>query len=233
MNNVNPAEIAHFENVASDWWNLQGPCKPLHDLNPLRLQYILQQTGPIAGKKILDIGCGGGILTESLAQQGAIVTGIDAAPTLIQAAKQHQTAQGLVIDYQVCLAEDYAQQKPQAFDTISCMEMLEHVPDPLSILKACACLLKPNGKLFLSTLNRNLKSFIYAIVGAEYLLKLLPKGTHQYQQFIRPAELAEWCRQTGLELKHLQGISYNPFTQTTRLTSNIQVNYLAYCSLPT
>jgi 2-polyprenyl-6-hydroxyphenyl methylase/3-demethylubiquinone-9 3-methyltransferase len=231
MLNIDTQEIANFEMLAKDWWDPQGPCKPLHGLNPIRLQFIQQHMASLTGKKTLDLGCGGGILTESLAKLGAITTGIDAAPNLINIAIQHSQAQQLIIDYQNCTAEELAKQHPQAFDIITCMEMLEHVPDPYAILQACAILLKPGGHLFLSTLNRNLKSYLFAILGAEYILKLLPKGTHRYEQFIRPAELAEWLRKTGFELKNLQGLAYKPITQGFRLSSNISVNYLAYCHL--
>lgn len=223
--NINTTEVAHFEAMASDWWNENGQCRPLHDLNPIRLHFITQHC-TVEGKQILDIGCGGGILTESLCAKGAIVTGIDAAATLIETAKEH--GRHTSIHYEHSTAESYATQHPAQFDIITCMELLEHVPDPQSLISAITLLLKPEGHVFLSTLNRTPKAYAFAILGAEYLLGLLPKGTHTYGQFIRPSELNHGLQQAGMVIKHIQGMHYNPFTKKARLQADVSVNYLAH-----
>ncbi len=227
LNNVDPGEIAKFDALANRWWDTTGEFKPLHDINPLRANFI-DQHSPVAGKTILDIGCGGGILSEALAQRGGIVTGIDMAPTPLAIAKQHSEMSGLKIDYQLSSAEDFAKSNEQ-YDIVTCLEMLEHVPEPASVIASCAKLLKPGGHLYLSTINRNPKSYAFAVIGAEYILKLLPKGTHDYDKFIRPAEMAQWCRDSGLRLVHTTGMTYNPFSKRYRLNDrDVSVNYLMY-----
>lgn len=225
--NIDQAEIEKFEKLARTWWDLESEFKPLHDINPLRLDYISQRT-ELAGKEVLDIGCGGGILTESLARSGAITTGIDMGETPLQVARLHQHESGLEIDYQQMTAEALAQLCPGKFDVITCLEMLEHVPDPASVISACRRLLKPNGHLFLSTINRNPKAYLFAILGGEYLLKLLPAGTHDYQKFIKPSELAKAIRAEDLSLKDVTGMTYNPLTKVYRLSPDTDVNYLLH-----
>lgn len=231
MANVDPAEIQHFSGLAEQWWDLNGPMGPLHAINPLRLSFI-QRTENLSGKTVLDVGCGGGILSESLAQAGAKVTAIDMAQDSISIAQQHASENGLVIDYRCCIVEDLAETMPASFDVISCMEMLEHVPDPAAILSSCAKLLKPGGGLYLSTINRNPKSFALAIVGAEHILNLIPKGTHHYDKFIKPSELGSWCRQAGLEVGAIEGMSYNPLSRTYKLGRDVDVNYLLQAHKP-
>jgi 2-polyprenyl-6-hydroxyphenyl methylase / 3-demethylubiquinone-9 3-methyltransferase len=232
-NNVHHAEIEKFNRIAASWWDKTGPFKPLHEINPLRLNYI-ESKAPLAGKRALDIGCGGGILSEAMAFRGAEVLGIDLAPDSIDAAKGHATSYApdisskLKLDYQTIAVETLAEQEPHSFDIITCMEMLEHVPSPEKIIQDTAALAKPGAHLFFSTLNRNPKSFLFAIVGAEYLLNLIPKGTHQYQSFIKPSELASMCRSVNLKIEHMVGISYNPITRFYRLSQNIDVNYIVY-----
>ncbi|MBT3426348.1 MAG: bifunctional 2-polyprenyl-6-hydroxyphenol methylase/3-demethylubiquinol 3-O-methyltransferase UbiG [Gammaproteobacteria bacterium] len=225
--NIDQAEIEKFEKLARSWWDLESEFKPLHDINPLRLDYISQRT-QLAGKEVLDIGCGGGILTESLARSGAITTGIDMGEAPLQVARLHQHESGLEIDYQQITAEALALQCPGKFDVITCLEMLEHVPDPASVISACRQLLKPNGHLFLSTINRNPKAYLFAILGGEYLLKLLPAGTHDYQKFIKPSELAKAIRAENLCLKDITGMTYNPLTKVYRLGPDTDVNYLLH-----
>lgn len=225
IKNVNQHELNNFDLMAKAWWDPQGPCKPLHQLNPVRLAHIRSQT-ELKNKTVLDVGCGGGILAEALAQAGASVVGLEPASQVIDMARTHAQQTGLVIDYQNALVEDYAQNHPGRFDIITCMEMLEHVPDPGSVLTACAGLLKPSGLLIVSTLNRHPMAFIQAIIGAEYVLGLLPKGTHTYSQFIKPSEIDALLAPTGLQIHHIQGLNYNPFTQTFQLSSNVSVNYL-------
>ncbi len=207
-------EVNKFNDLAAKWWDIQGPFKPLHALNPLRLQFIQEQLD-LTGKQVLDVGCGGGILTESLAKAGAHATGIDLAPDVINIASEHAKAQGLTIDYQCIAIESFAAQHAQRFDVITCMELLEHVPDPMHIIHSCAQLLKPNGLLFLSTLNRNLKSFLMAIIGAEYILNLVPKGTHEYAKFITPAELSRLLREQDFDLENCAALP------TTHLHGNL------------
>ncbi|MEW8624142.1 MAG: bifunctional 2-polyprenyl-6-hydroxyphenol methylase/3-demethylubiquinol 3-O-methyltransferase UbiG, partial [Candidatus Thiodiazotropha sp.] len=214
--NVDHAEVSKFEELASRWWDPHSEFKPLHEINPLRLGYIKGFTS-LEGKEILDVGCGGGILSESLAACGAKVTGIDMGEAPLQVARLHLLESGLEVNYERIPVERLAEERPASFDVITCMEMLEHVPDPASVVRACAKLVRPGGQLFFSTINRNPKSYLFAIVGAEYLLQLLPKGTHDYAKFIRPSELSAWVREAGLESLDIKGLSYNPLTQHYRL----------------
>ncbi|QBQ54684.1 bifunctional 2-polyprenyl-6-hydroxyphenol methylase/3-demethylubiquinol 3-O-methyltransferase UbiG [Nitrosococcus wardiae] len=225
--NVDPGEIAKFEQLAHRWWDQKGEFKPLHDINPLRLEYIRSRCS-LAGKRVLDVGCGGGILTEELARLGAKVTGIDLSEAPLTVARLHALEGNLKIDYRQISVEQLTEAEAESFDVVTNLEMLEHVPDPASIIAACGRLLKPHGKVFFSTLNRTLKAYLFAIIGAEYTLQLLPKGTHDYQRFIQPAELEAWCRAAGLELQDLTGLHYNPLTHRYWLGHDINVNYLAY-----
>jgi 2-polyprenyl-6-hydroxyphenyl methylase/3-demethylubiquinone-9 3-methyltransferase len=225
--NADRAELAKFDALAGRFWDPHGDFRPLHLLNPVRLQFIAARA-TLAGARVLDVGCGGGLLTEVLARAGAEVTGIDMAPGMIEVARLHAAESALHIDYRMAAAEDVAHATPEAFDIVTCMEMLEHVPDPAAMTATLARLLRPGGALFISTLNRNLKSFLLAIVGAEYVLNLLPRGTHEYERLIRPAELARWARGAGLTLKELAGIELNPFTGHVALSSDVSVNYLAH-----
>ena len=224
--NVDPNEIRKFEELASRWWDKNSEFKPLHDINPLRANWI-DNLAPVAEKKVLDVGCGGGILAESLAQRGAQVTGIDMGDAPLGVAKLHQLESGLSIDYQKSTAEDFAKQHENAFDVVTCLEMLEHVPDPSSVVQACAKMVKPGGHVFFSTINRNPKSFLFAIIGAEYVLRLLPRGTHEYAKFIRPSELANWSREADLQVNQMTGLLFNPLTKKYRLSdSDMNVNYM-------
>lgn len=226
--NVDPAEIARFSELAHHWWNPTGDFKPLHDINPLRLDYIDTRVG-LNGKSVLDVGCGGGILAESMAQRGAAVIGIDLADKPLMVARLHLLESGNQVDYRKIGAEDLAAQMPQQFDAVTCMELLEHVPDPASTVAACAALVKPGGHVFFSTINRNLKAYLFAVVGAEYVLKLLPRGTHDYRKFIKPSELAALCRQAGLEIGNLTGMTYNPLSKIYALGPDSSVNYIMHC----
>lgn len=226
--NVDLAEIAKFDALAASWWDIEGQSKPLHEINPLRLDYIKQRC-ELAGKQVVDIGCGGGILSESLAKNGAEVTAIDMGESALNVAKLHALETGLTINYQHTTAEAFADQSPAQFDIVTCLEMLEHVPDPDAIIAACARLVKPGGHLFFSTLNRNPKAYLLAVVGAEYLLNMLPKGTHDYKRFIKPAELAASCRQSGLTVSDITGLSYNPLFKQYTLGKDVSVNYLMHC----
>lgn len=223
--NVDHAEIAKFEALASRWWDPHSEFKPLHDINPLRLDYIDQYAG-LDGKKVLDVGCGGGILAESMAGRGAEVTGIDLGEAPLAVARLHLLESGQDVDYRRISAEDLAAESSETFDVVTCMEMLEHVPDPSSTIAACAALVKPGGQVFFSTINRNPRSFLFAIVGAEYVLNLLPKGTHEYAKFIRPSELDHWARHAGLDTLDVTGMTYNPLTKRYSLGRDISVNYL-------
>jgi len=232
--NVDQSEINKFEELASRWWDPNSEFKPLHEINPLRLAYIDDHAGGLAGKKVLDVGCGGGILAESMAEKGAEVTGIDMGEANLEVARLHLLESGLEVDYRQMPVEKLAEEMPGAFDVVTCMEMLEHVPDPGSVIRACATLVKPGGKVFFSTINRNPKSYLFAIVGAEYLLQLLPKGTHDYARFIRPSELNRWVREAGLETRDITGMTYNPFTRVYRLDpGDVDVNYLVTTDKPT
>ena len=225
--NVDPDEIAKFAQLAARWWDPHSEFKPLHEINPLRLNYINDRVG-LKDKSVLDIGCGGGILAESMAAHGARVTGIDLGEAPLAVAKLHLKESGLKVDYRHVSAEDLAREQPEAFDVVTCMEMLEHVPDPASTIAACAKLVKPGGQVFFSTINRNPKSWLFAIVGAEYVLNLLPKGTHEYMKFIKPSELEGWARHAGLTMRELIGMHYNPLTREYRLGRGVDVNYIAY-----
>ena len=225
--NVDAAEIHKFEALASRWWDPNSEFKPLHDINPLRLDYI-NQRAPLAGCRVIDVGCGGGLLSEGMATRGAQVTGIDMGEAPLTVARLHQHESGVEVDYQRITAEQMATQHPGAFDTVTCLEMLEHVPDPASVIQACADLVKPGGDVFFSTINRNPKAYAFAIIGAEYLLRLLPRGTHDYRKFILPSEMERWARATGLHLQNLTGMTYNPLTGEYRLGNDVDVNYLAW-----
>jgi 2-polyprenyl-6-hydroxyphenyl methylase / 3-demethylubiquinone-9 3-methyltransferase len=231
MTNADPQELAKFSELAHRWWDTESEFKPLHRINPLRLEWIERLAGGLAGKQVLDVGCGGGILAEAMARRGAgSVLGIDLALKPLRVAQLHAMEAGLEnIDYREVSAEALADERPGAFDLVTCMEMLEHVPEPASVVRACARLVKPGGHVFFSTINRNAKSFLFAIVGAEHVLKLLPKGTHEYAKFIRPSELAQACRDAGLALTHTRGMEYNPLTERYWLSDDTSVNYLFAC----
>lgn len=226
--NVDPNEVAKFEALASSWWDLEGQSKPLHEINPLRLGYIADRCR-LKAANVIDVGCGGGILSEALAKSGANVTGIDMGDMPLDIAKLHAMESGLQIHYQQSTAEAMASTHAQEFDVVTCLEMLEHVPDPAAIIKACAQLVKPGGDVFFSTLNRHPKAYLLAIVGAEYVMNMLPRGTHDYTRFIRPAELASWCRQADLKVENISGMSYNPFSREFSLSKDVKVNYLVHC----
>ncbi len=230
--NVDPQEIAKFEALASRWWDRNGEFRPLHEINPLRANYI-DQHSPVAGQRLVDVGCGGGILAEAMAQRGAEVTGIDMGEAPLAVARMHQLESGVEVDYFQSTAEQLATDKGEHFDIVCCLEMLEHVPDPGAVIAACASLAKPGGNLYFSTINRNPKSFAFAIVGAEHILKLLPAGTHDYARFIKPSELAGWLRDAGLVLKGMTGLTYNPITKQYRLEqSDVSVNYMVHAAKP-
>ncbi|MDH5711151.1 MAG: bifunctional 2-polyprenyl-6-hydroxyphenol methylase/3-demethylubiquinol 3-O-methyltransferase UbiG [Gammaproteobacteria bacterium] len=230
--NVDPAEIQKFEELASRWWDKSGEFKPLHDINPIRLNFI-NTNSPLAGKKALDVGCGGGILTESLARAGATTTGIDMGKAPLSIAKLHAMEEELDIEYLHTTVEAHATKNAASYNVVSCMEMLEHVPDPASIVTACAQLVRPGGSVYFSTINRNAKSYLLAVLGAEYVMKMLPKGTHDYSKFIRPSELDIWARQAGLELKGIEGVVYNPLTGMFRKSNDVDVNYMVHYQRPT
>ncbi|GBG02733.1 ubiquinone biosynthesis O-methyltransferase [Azospira sp. I13] len=225
MINADPTELQKFSDLAHRWWDPKSEFKPLHDINPLRLQWIDDYVS-LAGKKVLDVGCGGGLLSEGMAECGAQVTGIDLSEKALGVAKLHLLESGRSVDYRHISAEELAAQEPGTFDAVTCLEMLEHVPDPASTVAACARLVKPGGQVFLSTLNRNPKAYLFAVIGAEYLLKLLPKGTHDYAKFIKPSELSRHCKAADLEVSELIGMSYNPLTQQYTLGRDTSVNYL-------
>lgn len=223
--NADPAELQKFSDLAHRWWDPESEFKPLHQINPLRLDWIDNTVG-LSGKKVVDIGCGGGILAESMAARGAEVTGVDLSEKALGVARLHLYESGQTVSYRHISAEDIAQESPASFDVVTCMEMLEHVPDPASTIRACATLVKPGGKVFFSTLNRNLKAYLLAVVGAEYILNLLPKGTHEYAKFIKPSELSRYVREAGLNVEELLGMGYNPLTKIYALGHDTDVNYL-------
>jgi len=225
MSNVDHAEIAKFEALAHRWWDRESEFKPLHEINPLRVNWIDEHVS-LAGKKVIDIGCGGGILSEAMAHRGARVTGIDMGEAPLSVARLHLLESGLEIDYRQITAEAMAEECPGQFDVVTCLEMLEHVPDPASVIRACHALVKPDGQVFFSTINRNPKAYAFAIIGAEYLLQLLPRGTHDFKKFIRPSELGAWSRDTGLAVKDITGITYNPLTKQYKLSTDVDVNYM-------
>jgi 2-polyprenyl-6-hydroxyphenyl methylase / 3-demethylubiquinone-9 3-methyltransferase len=224
--NFDPAELAKFSALAHRWWDPTSEFRPLHEINPLRLAHIERLAGGLAGKRVLDVGCGGGILAEAMAARGAQVTGIDLAEKPLKVAMLHGMESGTAVTYRLVAAEALAAESPGAFDVVTCMEMLEHVPDPASTVAACARLVKPAGQVFFSTINRNAKSFLFAIVGAEYVLRLLPRGTHEYAKLIRPSELASHCRAAGLQVEDITGMTYNPLSRTYALGRDVDVNYL-------
>jgi 2-polyprenyl-6-hydroxyphenyl methylase/3-demethylubiquinone-9 3-methyltransferase len=229
VHNVDHAEISKFEELAARWWDHNSEFKPLHDINPLRLDYVDQHAG-LAGKKVLDVGCGGGILSESMAVRGAQVTGIDMGEMPLKVAELHTLESGVEVNYRRVPVETLAAERPASFDIVTCMEMLEHVPDPSSVVAACAELVGPGGHVFFSTINRNAKSYLMAIIGAEYILNMLPRGTHDFSRFIRPSELDRWIRAAGLRTDHITGMTYNPLLGTYRLSErDVDVNYLMAC----
>jgi 2-polyprenyl-6-hydroxyphenyl methylase/3-demethylubiquinone-9 3-methyltransferase len=231
--NADPAELQRFSDIAHRWWDPQGSMRPLHELNPLRLDWI-DRLASLAGKRVLDVGCGGGVLAESMAARGAQVTGIDLASKLLKVAELHALESGISVDYRLSSAEEFAHAGGEVgrYDVVTCMEMLEHVPDPASVVRACAALARPDGWVFFSTINRNPKAFAFAILGAEYVLGLLPRGTHEYAKFIRPSELAAYARGAGLTLAELTGMTYNPLTRRFALAPDTDVNYLVACRRP-
>lgn len=228
-NNVDLNEVAKFEALASRWWDMENEFKPLHDINPLRTGYINEHAKGLEGKRVIDIGCGGGILSEAMAKLGANVKGIDMGEAPLAVAKLHLEESKLEIDYEKITAEEIAQREAGQYDVVTCLEMLEHVPDPSSVIKACMQLVKPGGHVFFSTINRNPKAYLFAIIGAEYILNMLPKGTHDYAKFIQPAELSHYARQAGLEVSHMTGMTYNPITKVYKLNNkDVSVNYMMY-----
>lgn len=225
--NIDPQELAKFESQASRWWDPSGEFRTLHDINPVRLRYIEERAG-LSGKQVIDLGCGGGILAEAMAARGASVTGIDASETSLKVAQLHQLKSGIEVTYICATPEQFAENHPAHYDIVTCMELLEHVPKPFSVIHACARLIRPGGHLFFSTINRTPIAYLLAVIGAEYLLKLLPKGTHSYSRFIRPSELAGWARGSGLTVTEITGMSYNPLTRRCTLTEQVDVNYLVH-----
>jgi 2-polyprenyl-6-hydroxyphenyl methylase/3-demethylubiquinone-9 3-methyltransferase len=221
------AEVRKFDALAHEFWDPRGAFHPLHALNPVRLAFV-ERSSAVSGQRVLDVGCGGGLLAEGLARSGAQVTAIDLAPSMIEVARLHAHESALSIDYQLASAEQWAERAPARFDLVTCMELIEHVPEPAALLAACAALLRPGGALIVSTINRSLRSFLLAIVGAEYLMRLIPRGTHEYERLLRPAELARMARAQGLELRAIAGLAYDPFARTARLSADPRVNYLAY-----
>ncbi|MDN3555122.1 bifunctional 2-polyprenyl-6-hydroxyphenol methylase/3-demethylubiquinol 3-O-methyltransferase UbiG [Halomonas maura] len=227
--NVDQAEIAKFEALADRWWDMHGEFKPLHDINPLRLDFIDARSG-LAGRRVIDVGCGGGILAEAMAHRGAEVIGIDLGEAPLAVARLHAAEAGVAVDYRCISVEEMADAHAGEFEVVTCLEMLEHVPDPASVVRACARLVKPGGQVFFSTLNRNPKAYALAVLGAEYLLRMLPRGTHDYAKFIRPSELAAWCREAGLEVCEQNGLTYQPLSRRYRLSAtDVSVNYLMHC----
>ena len=229
--NADPLELARFEALARHWWDPSGELRALHDLNPLRLAWVEERLG-LAGKRVADVGCGGGILAEAMARRGAHVVGIDLSAGPLEVARRHAEEAGVSLDYRLLSAEALAREEPGSFDAVTCMELLEHVPDPAAMVRSCASLLRPGGQLVLATLNRSPAAYLFAVLGAEYVLGLLPRGTHDYSRFVRPAELTRWLRASGLEPLALTGVRYNPFTRTASLTPSLDVNYLAQARRP-
>ena len=229
--NADPIELQKFSELAHRWWDPNSEFRPLHEINPLRLEWI-NAIAPVTGKRVLDVGCGGGILAEAIARKGATVTGIDLSEKALKVADLHSLESGIAVRYELISAEDLAAREAGQYDVVTCMEMLEHVPDPSAVVKACATLVKPGGRVFFSTLNRNPKSYLFAIIGAEYVLRLLPRGTHDYAKFITPAELSQYGRNAGLEVEAVKGMTYNPFTKIYSLNQDTDVNYLIACSKP-
>lgn len=229
--NADPLELQKFSDLAHRWWDPTSEFRPLHEINPLRLDWI-NARAPLAGRRVIDIGCGGGILAESMARKGAKVTGIDLSEKALKVADLHSLESGAEVRYQLIAAEDMAAKEPGQYDVVTCMEMLEHVPDPGAIVRACATLVKPGGQVFFSTLNRNLKAYLFAIVGAEYMLRLLPRGTHDYDKFITPSELSQFARSAQLQVDGFKGMGYNPLTKIYSLNQDTSVNYLVACSRP-
>ncbi len=226
--NADPAELAKFDQLAHRWWDPQGEFRPLHEINPLRLEWI-DGHAPLAGKRVLDVGCGGGILTEAMAQRGAHVTGIDLSDKALRVAELHLQESRLSVTYEKANVDDFAARRAGEFDVVTCMELLEHVPEPAAMVAACARLVRAGGQVFFSTINRNPRSYLFAVIGAEYLLRLLPRGTHDYLRFVKPSELARWSRASGLRPDELVGMSYNPIRRRYRLGADCGVNYLLYC----
>jgi 2-polyprenyl-6-hydroxyphenyl methylase/3-demethylubiquinone-9 3-methyltransferase len=229
--NVDPAEIARFQAVASRWWDPEGDMRPLHDLNPVRLEYV-ERSGPLAGRAVVDVGCGGGLLSEAMARKGARVTGLDLAADLLKVAELHALEAQVDVDYRLESAEEHAASHAGRYEIVTCMEMLEHVPDPVAVVQALAALARPGGHLFLSTLNRTPRAYLRAVLGAEYVLRILPRGTHSYEKFIRPSELAEWARRAGLRTVDIAGLDYDPFGRSARLVTDARVNYLMHVRKP-
>ena len=229
--NADPLELQKFSNLAHRWWDPTSEFRPLHEINPLRLEWI-DALAPLAGKRVLDVGCGGGILAEAIAKKGANVKGIDLSEKALKVAELHSLESEVQVSYELIAAEALAAREAGQYDVVTCMEMLEHVPDPSAIVQACATLVKPGGRLFFSTLNRNPKSYLFAIIGAEYMLRLLPRGTHEYAKFIKPAELSQFARNANLEVQALKGMTYNPLTKIYSLNHDTDVNYLMACSKP-
>lgn len=227
--NVDLAELQKFATLAHRWWDPASEFKPLHEINPLRLDYI-DRIASLSGKAVLDVGCGGGILSEAMAGRGAQVTGIDLGEKALKVAQLHKLESGAAVDYRLVSVEELAEERPESFDVVTCMEMLEHVPDPSAIVGACTRLVKPGGQVFFSTLNRNPKSYLLAVIGAEYVLNMLPKGTHDYRKFIKPSELSAWCRQAGLDVAGMTGMSYNPLSKRYWLDSDVSVNYILHAT---
>jgi 2-polyprenyl-6-hydroxyphenyl methylase/3-demethylubiquinone-9 3-methyltransferase len=229
--NVDAGEIARFQASASRWWDPEGEMRPLHELNPVRLEYV-ERAGPLAGLRVVDVGCGGGLLAEAMARKGARVTGLDLASELLQVAGLHALEAGVAVAYRLESAEQHAASHAGEYDVATCMEMLEHVPDPRSVVAALAALVRPGGHVFLSTINRTPRAYLHAVVGAEYVLRMLPRGTHTYEKFIRPSELSAWCRTAGLEMQDVAGLDYDPFARTARLAVDARVNYVAHFRKP-
>lgn len=226
--NIDQSEVEKFDSQASRWWDTDGPFRPLHDLNPARLAFV-QSCMRLRGCKVLDVGCGGGLLSEAMAAEGAVVTGIDASAATLEVARLHAQISALTIDYRCTSAEALATSEPASHDLVTCLELLEHVPDPLTLIEACAQLTRPGGTVVFSTLNRTAAAYLFGVIGAEYLLRLLPRGTHDYRRFVRPSELAAWVRQAGMEVLQLRGLSYNPVTRQARLTQSVSINYMMQC----